>query len=96
MPSRRLVDRIGGLGGACGQRSVTPDATRSRFVTKNFLRLLGMPRHVRPHGRDDHGGHHDVAWVNISRDADVAEFVAAPRDGEETVRTADTIKTHLS
>jgi hypothetical protein len=47
-------------------------------------------------GGDDRGGHHDLSWVNISRDADVAEFVAAPRDGEETVRTADTIKPYLS
>jgi mycoredoxin len=33
---------------------------------------------------------HDVSWVDISKDAEAAEFVASHRDGEEIVPTAVT------
>lgn len=33
---------------------------------------------------------HDVSWVNILKDPEAAEYVAALRDGEETVPTAVT------
>ena len=36
------------------------------------------------------GARHDVSWVNILRDSEAAEFVAARRNGEETVPTAVT------
>lgn len=35
-------------------------------------------------------GRHDVSWVNISSDAEAAEFVTTQRDGNETVPTAVT------
>jgi hypothetical protein len=37
-----------------------------------------------------HRQRHDVSWVNIWRDDEAASFVAAYRDGNETVPTAVT------